>query len=133
MRRIIRLLVAVLSLVTVFPIGLSAQDASGNRLIERCGHAVKLLDGETDYDQLDAGYCLGMAHVARNLSEVLPTNLRSCIPRETEEEQLVRIIAGYLRDHPEELHRFDTLLVLDAVQTAFPCCADGPCSAYVPH
>ena len=38
-----------------------------------------------------------------------------------ENEQVVRIVVKYLREHPEELHATDRVSVFIALARAFPC------------
>lgn len=44
-----------------------------------------------------------------------------CIPTGTTNEQHLRVIVKYLRDHPEKLHEPAGSLSLEALKAAFPC------------
>jgi hypothetical protein len=36
-------------------------------------------------------------------------------------DQLYRIVVKYMRDHPQETHKFTAMLIFEASAGAFPC------------
>ena len=57
------------------------------------------------------GYVLGV-------HETLPI---FCIPAGVTNRQITEVVSKYLKDHPEKLHLNASDLVIDAIQTAWPC------------
>jgi Rap1a immunity proteins len=47
--------------------------------------------------------------------------LHPCIPESVSESQIQKVVEKYLEDHPEKLHFRASVLVLVALQKAFPC------------
>jgi hypothetical protein len=47
--------------------------------------------------------------------------LRSCPGPKTTLTQLIRVFTNYVSTHPQELHEKASLLVLNAMVSAFPC------------
>jgi hypothetical protein len=47
-----------------------------------------------------------------------------CPPEHQTAEQLYRIVVKYMREHPEETHKFTSVLVFEAQAAAFPCQAN---------
>ena len=46
---------------------------------------------------------------------------RFCLPEESENGQLVRIVLKYIGKHPEEAHYSTAFLIASALREAFPC------------
>jgi hypothetical protein len=46
---------------------------------------------------------------------------RICDQEHVTAEQLYRIVVKYMRDHPEEAHKFTSVLIFKASAGAFPC------------
>jgi hypothetical protein len=44
-----------------------------------------------------------------------------CFPDGVTNEQTMLVVQKYLRDYPEELHKFAVILTVDALVDAFPC------------
>lgn len=55
---------------------------------------------------------------------MMKSSSMTCIPKEVNMEQMVRILVKWLRDHPERLHEAYTILTTDAFQDGFPCVVD---------
>jgi hypothetical protein len=103
----------------------------GNTLLKACNAAVQYDDtGKTSGTAADVGYCYGFVEGVRNVLAIWRISANShhesgphvCMPNEgIENGQAARIIVKYLKDHPEELHEFASLLAMEAFQNAFPC------------
>jgi hypothetical protein len=61
------------------------------------------------------GVCLGWVGGLFNLS------LGFCAPADATVEQAVRVVTGYLDARPSRLHEGFTMLVLEALNAAWPC------------
>lgn len=46
---------------------------------------------------------------------------RFCVPEESENGQVVRIVLKYIGKHPEEAHYSTAFLIASALREAFPC------------
>jgi hypothetical protein len=44
-----------------------------------------------------------------------------CPPEHPTADQIYRIAVRYMRDHPEETHKFTSVLIFEASAAAFPC------------
>ncbi len=54
------------------------------------------------------------------------TSEMTCIPKELNQAQMVRVLVKWLRDHPERLHEPIVILSIGAFHDVFPCQAtDG--------
>lgn len=103
----------------------------GNRFLSLCAPFVDGLDSQAsthrNHEAIAEGYCIGYFNGLQSLNRIMqfmPDN-RSlfCIPKENgiPIPQLARIVVKYLRDNPSHLHNDDILLVIAALQEAFPC------------
>jgi hypothetical protein len=125
-------------LMVALLIGLSievahAQPHDGNELLQECNAAIVEVDHSDvakPSDALSVGLCFGMVRgvmetmlvwqIADNAHKQEPF-WGSCIPADVSPTQAVRIVVKYLNDHPEELNRGDSTLVMSALSKAFPC------------
>ena len=105
--------------------------ADGNRLLERCQHLVRLLDANptdpTSPQEFPIGWCTGYVEAISHMLIAYKASLGHivCIPSGVmSNKQFARITVRYLTEHPEELHEIDLLLILRALQQAFPCETD---------
>ena len=120
-------LLAVVLLASLGPTGVEGQQAetvgTGNQLVRDCEQQIRWLDGEslpTDSDSRRA-YCMGLVRGVFDMSGFLGAAPSVCYDEGVIAGQAVRVTLRYLNDHPERLHERDTLLVLAALQDAFPC------------
>jgi len=60
---------------------------------------------------------VAFAHAMSNKEPAKPY----CLPEDTENGQLIRIVLKYVRDHPEEAHYSTAFLIVKALREAFPC------------
>jgi TonB family protein len=75
---------------------------------------------ENQYSGLCVGYVMGVSEM---VSRMPPNVARefACLPENATNDQAVRVVLKYLRDHPEQLHKARLTLTLDSLRTAFPC------------
>ncbi len=99
----------------------------GSELLRSCGAAVRLADGAKlqAEDDARAVWCIG--YVSGMLDALAVMNwkggsARVCLPANgLENNQAIRIIVKYLREHPEQLHESGRVSVVAAIGGAFLC------------
>jgi len=95
------------------------QSGDGNKLLERCQHAVKMLGADASEfnktNAFDSGYCLGMVEGVVSFAD------DGCFPADVTFAQGERVVVKYLTDHPNQLHWGAPVLVRLALVDAFPC------------
>ena len=75
--------------------------------------------GADDLDKVPM--CLGAITSITKLEPLLKPEFAMCLPSGVSFEQIVLVVANYLRNHPEQLHEnFDRLAVL-ALKETWPC------------
>jgi hypothetical protein len=102
---------------------------SGDELRQKC----------EDSSDVSFGYCFGYirgtiesAEYARTLryetiapesdaASAISAPPALCIPADVTLGQLQKVIAKYMDNHPDELHRSASVLTIEAVSKAFPC------------
>lgn len=96
---------------------------TGNNLLEQCSLVERADNTLNDTDYMNMMFCLGTVYGVRSMTSALQTMARgeSCIPLTASNGQVARIVVKYLRAHPSELHQDSALLVLKALNEAFPC------------
>jgi hypothetical protein len=101
---------------------------SGNYLLTACTDAVKDNEGDHNRDRYRIGYCSGFVTAMTESIDTLKHELPSgkavpyaCVPSQVTNGQVLRIVAKYLNDHPEDLHKAAYSLGLRALSDAFPC------------
>ena len=114
------LLVVVLLNFTEPSAGQEPSATTGNTLIESCQIYVDSLPDPVSSNFL-GGYCLGLVHGVSDVAQVLGSPPLVCYPSGGTNSQLVRVVVKFLNDHPEALHKPDTVLVLEALNDAYPC------------
>lgn len=122
-------------LLTLMIFNNSVVYADGNSLIRSCSSAVKLLNGLPGIEEEHVGmaFCVGFV---RGVSETMVINGNSLSPSKIQRigicnpdkrsypipsDQGVRVVLKYLENHPEKLGEDDIVLVIRALQKAFPC------------
>jgi len=107
-----------------------AEVTDGNQLLENCRLLIKIIDQDnispTAADYVKGGRCVGMVEGVRNtmgyLNNLVPKDYKVCFPKSgIQNNQAVRIVEKYLRDHPEQLNDDQTLLTMLAFKVAYPC------------
>lgn len=102
-------------------------DGDGNKLLSDCDHIVALIDGQTVQESKSSGifFCLGLIQGMLDMNDLYEYKLKDvallCRPQGATTGQAARIVVKYLRDHPEELHKKDSVLTFVALRAAFPC------------
>ncbi len=105
---------------------------SGNAFVRICSTIDTKPDkGATQLDVQHEIACIGYVEgVAQGESEEVAYVLamtskeppgRFCLPEESENGQLVRIVLKYIGKHPEEAHYSTAFLIASALREAFPC------------
>ena len=124
-------LLVIALLVTTQPtdIGHATQGriGSGHELQKDCGLYFEFL-GRTGagreetfgVDPFGMGYCAGLVRGVAGSAGTLMAD-RVCVPDDITAPQAVWVVVQYLRQHPNVLYESDTVLVLRALQSAFPC------------
>ena len=112
----------MLALFLALPVARAAEGPmNGTRLLEACREALK----ENPQNAYRAAYC--MAFVDGTLrgweagAYVRDGAPNYCLPPTTTLGQLVSVVSGYIEDNPSALAGRAELLVITAVQKAFPC------------
>lgn len=122
---------AALSLAASLPA--RADTVSGNDLFSGC-------TANNDPSQLNfcAGYIIGAVEGMKvglawpmmlagdhkpieEINKAVETLLQICAPPEVEYGQYVGVVVKYLGDHPENRHNSARMLIINALQRAFPC------------
>ena len=98
----------------------------GNHLLNDCKEAIAMIDTEKrEYNSLEWATCFGctrgVTQLYSFLTDIEVVNPRFCLSSQTNTSQLIRIIVKNLKEHPEELHHPAPVLVLNALNKAFPC------------
>lgn len=52
--------------------------------------------------------------------------VKTCLPDDAPIAQYARVVVRWLREHPEKLHEPKSMLVMEALEDAFPCLAQAP-------
>ena len=124
-------ILVIVVLVTTRPtdIGHATQGriGSGNELAQDCALYFEFL-GRTGAGRDEAfgvnpfgmGYCAGLVRGVADSAGVLMAD-RVCLPDDITGAQAVWQVVRYLRAHPRSLYESDTVLVLRALETGFPC------------
>lgn len=112
--------IGAVALVGVLASG-GAMAATGNELLEWC----KSVDNPISKGAFTSGYCLGTMVTVREMmvgySDVLPAEVRACIPVEVTNGQAVKVTMKYMQENPEELHLSGVMLTVMAMKHAYPC------------
>lgn len=101
--------------------------ADGNKLLEFCQSTVRYVDTKgVEGDTFSTGYCLGVITGVTSLRGLtnpgLPKNAQTCPPSPPPSAtQVARISVKYMTENPERLNLDDGVLILLALQRAYPC------------
>lgn len=120
-------------IMVVLPLSLCAENVTtGSYLLRTCNRAVQSADasfhGPQDYlTSFENGTCFGYIDAVIDTYTWYQTNhtisneFAFCLPQENTFGQLVRVVAKFLNDHPEQLHKPKAVLIMMALHEAFPC------------
>ncbi|MGY3172338.1 putative transporter YbjL [Pseudomonas sp. TE12234] len=101
--------------------------ADGNELLKHCQSMVQSIDSNgREGNALSVGYCAGVIAGVTSLTGVtnssFPKNAQTCFPSPLPPNiQAARIAVKFLKENPEKLNLDDGILMLFALQRAFPC------------
>ena len=105
---------------TLIPISLASLFSSQSLAL-----STKTLSEECEGNSANQAYCTGfvIGALATSISFTDTHKLKRqfCVPRGVTETQLTKIVAKYIREHPEKLHFTASSIVLSAVSMSFPC------------
>jgi len=105
----------------------SASEPDGTELLRACTAAVNQADGVevTTEQSIESVWCIGYVSGLLDGLAVMGWkggSTRVCIPQSgIDNEQAIRIVVKYLREHPEGLHRSARSLAVAAIGGAFRC------------
>lgn len=88
---------------------LSAEPGTGQWLLETC---------RGDKGDVGRSFCLGYSMA---LADLMVGQARICLPPDLTSEQVRLAVEGYLSGHPEKLQHHPVLLVIEALDSSFPC------------
>jgi Rap1a immunity proteins len=122
---VIRFGLLVLTLLLCTP----ARSETGTGLLQACEALEREVRISGDNialpNRTDVYKCWGYMGAVQDLSVIVDETgkplLGSCPGPKTKLTQLIRVFTNYARTHPQELHEKAPVLVLRAMQDAFPC------------
>jgi Rap1a immunity proteins len=123
---VIRLGLLALTLFLCTP----ARSETGNGLLQACEALEREIRISGNNIQLpnrtDVYKCWGYMSAVQDFSIIVDSETREpllnfCPGPKTTLTQLIRVFTNYARTHPQELHEKASVLVLRAIQIAFPC------------
>jgi Rap1a immunity proteins len=106
------------------------QERTGIKLLEECQLATKSTSDLTNSEMPKAVHCFGyLSGTSDTLVFWGEANRRSkggtpppaCIPESATTGELARVVVKYLNDHPNRLHLNYGVLVILALEDAYPC------------
>ena len=132
-----RPILCVLTLVLVATAGRAAAQLptpnvnDGNALLRECGAALRAADGGPVIESnpvergIQMGQCLGLVsavwHTHEMMVETFDGRTAFCPSASISSGQMARLVHAYLIQHSDDLDRWDTELILDAFNDAYPC------------
>ena len=103
----------------------------GHALLRECGAVVRAADGGAVIESnpvkrgMHMGQCLGLVsavwHTHEIMVETFDGRMVFCPSASISAGQMARLVHAYLTQHPGDLDRWDTELILDAFNDAYPC------------
>jgi hypothetical protein len=103
-------------LLVLLPLATPAHaERTGNEFLRACKDVV------AERQTPDAGFCIGTIAAMRSVGRYLPALMRSCVPLEAEDEQVVRAVIQKLEQVPQILDRPYLTLVPYDLRAAWPC------------
>lgn len=115
-------------ILTVFISAPELALADGNLLLKQCKAALDASDKIrklSDEEFMQASFCIGLMQGITNLNMVYQASSSKpifCLPSSNiSNEQATRIVVKWLLEHPQKLHKGDTVCAISAFIDAFPC------------
>jgi hypothetical protein len=104
----------------------SQAEDNGNSLLDNCQVSVDFFNGKADGKLWMAHSCSEYINGLVDLNALYPVKKGKggkffCPPQDVTHVQIVRVVLKSLKDHPEHLHERKFLLVILALEEAFPC------------
>ena len=136
LRMVMKTILAAIVIVLLFSPALAEEKKapepvnynSGEELLLQCKAVEAFRAGKNQNAAiaLRAGLCLGVVKGVKDMLIVMnlqqPPVVPVCFPESgVSTDQAYQIVYSYLKSHPEELHKSNTLLTLLALKEAFPC------------
>jgi hypothetical protein len=123
---------AALVLISVSMFAQDTWNGNGESLLRNCSVQVRVLDGEkvSSAEAVDGGICVGYLWGVHDIEffvqmfeehQKVAVMRHSCVPSNASTGQIVRVVVKYLRDNPKHLNMPASVLVTDAIRSAFPC------------
>jgi hypothetical protein len=119
--------IAIRAVALVGVLGCGQALADGNELLSYCQSAIQLVETNgKEGNAFHAGNCFGVINGVTSLrgltNPALPKQAQTCFPSPSPPNiQAARIAVKYLKENPEKLNLDDGILMLFALQRAFPC------------
>jgi hypothetical protein len=111
-------------------------NTTGTMFYASCMAAADIMEGRPPPSDPDvavnalnnAAMCLGAVTAIANLEAFLKPEFAMCPPEGStiSYAQMILVVAAYLRNHPEQLHKNFHGLAVVALATAWPCSRDAP-------
>jgi hypothetical protein len=105
-----------------------AAPTTGVQILQACGSAVKQQDGAqiSMQESIESIWCIGYLGGLLDGFGMSPPKINGrqvlCLPEQgITNDQLVRLVTKWLREHPENLHESGRMEALIALSKAFPC------------
>ena len=103
----------------------------GSALLRECGAALRAADGGSVIESnsvergMQMGQCLGLVSAVWHTHEIMVETFDSrpafCPSASISAGQMARVVHAFLTQHPDDLHRWDAELILQAFGDAYPC------------
>ena len=109
---------------------------TGNDLAKNCKFLFAELNGSkpttlSASEEIDTGYCEGFLEGVIDEEQSLAQSLRwvetestsghFCLPENSTQEQLLRLLKKWMDKHPEQLHKSGEFVIHEALAEVFPC------------
>ena len=130
-------MLCVLALVCIAPTGRVAAQLpipnvnDGSALLRECGAALRAADGGSVIESnsvergMQMGQCLGLVSAVWHTHEIMVETFDGrpafCPSASISAGQMARVVHAFLTQHPDDLHRWDAELILQAFGDAYPC------------
>src|SRR5436309_319167 len=105
-----------------------ARSETGTTLLQACEaleREIRIVGDRVSLpNRTDVHRCWGYMSAVQDFATIVVNDRRilySCPGPDTELTQLIRVFTNYARTHPQELHEKASVLVMRAMETAFPC------------
>lgn len=106
---------------------LPASTVNGDALLTECSEITDRPPEAAADSSTGGSYCLGMVNGMMNLNYIYQSQLGNqalfCLPDDIviSNIEAARVVVGYLKEHPEELHEDPASLMFFAFQKTYPC------------